>query len=102
MASSGWPAFDVGSHAALNEPPKALQIEVLEPLPSPPKRKRTKLADCRSIRSELGRVYRQARSGEIDTTTATRLAYILDLMSRMIERGELEDRIAALEAERHE
>lgn len=79
-----------------NAPQKVAQIEVLGPLPTPV-RNRTKLGTVREIRSELARVYRKAKSGEIDTTTATRLAYMLDLMSRMIERGELECRIEALE-----
>ena len=100
MTSSGWPAFDTGGQEALNEPPKLAQnVEVLPPAPTPT-RNRTKLADVRSIRSELSRVYRSAKNGEIDTTTATRLAYMLDLMSRMIERSELEQRIEFLEAER--
>jgi hypothetical protein len=95
----GWPSVG-GRHGAPNERAKVAEIEVFQPKPTP-LRKRTKLADVRQIRAELSRVYRQAKAGEIDTTTATRLAYMLDLMSRMIERGELENRIELLEAERH-
>lgn len=90
--SSGWPSL-----SAPNEAAKTAVIEVLPPLDPTPKIKRTKLGNIREIRAELGRVYRKAKAGEIDTSTATRLAYILDLMSRMIERGELEERIEVLE-----
>lgn len=85
------------AETAPNEPVKTAQITVLPPEAPAPVRKRTKLGTVREIRAELARVYRKAKSGEIDTTTATRLAYLLDLMARMIERAELENRVEALE-----
>ena len=94
MNRAAWPIM---AETAPNEPVKTAQIAVLPPEAPAPVRKRTKLGTIREIRAELARVYRKAKSGEIDTTTATRLSYILDLMSRMIERGELEQRIADLE-----
>lgn len=94
--ASGWPMM---AETAPNEPAKTLSVEVLPPESPPPKRKRTKLGNIREIRAELARVYRQARAGQIDTTTATRIAYLLDLMARMIERAELEERIGRLEGE---
>ena len=93
--TSAWPALANCGH---NGPAKTAEIEVLPPEAPAPIRKRTKLGNIREIRAELGRVYRLARSGQIDTTTATRLAYLLDLMARMIERGELEQRIESLES----
>ena len=51
------------------------------------------------IRDELARVYRDARTGRIPTGEATRLAYILNVMARLIETGELEARIEKLERE---
>lgn len=98
--TTSWPILNTNGHGAPIEPVKTAEIEVLNPIGPTPKRKRTKLADIRQIRSELGRVYRQVKNGEIDSGTGTRLAYMLDLMSRMIERSELEQRIEALEAER--
>ena len=95
MANAAWPAL--AANCGHNEPPKTAVIEVLPPEAPAPIRKRTKLGTVREIRAELARVYRKAKSGEIDTTTATRLSYILDLMSRMIERGEMEERIENLE-----
>lgn len=95
---SGWPALAECGQTGPNEPAKALAIEVLPPEPTPRRQKRTKLGNVREIRAELARVYRKAKAGEIDSGTATRLAYLLDLMSRMIERSELEERVEALEA----
>lgn len=93
---SGWP---MTAQCGQNEPAKTAVIEVLPPEAPTPKRKRTKLGNIREIRMELGRVYRLAKAGQIDTGTATRLAYMLDLMSRMIERAELEERVERLEGE---
>lgn len=90
---SGWAAL---TQSDLNELPNVAEMQVLPPRPTP-LIKRTKLSNVREIRAELARVYRRAKAGEIDTGTATRFAYILDLMSRMIERAELEGRIEALE-----
>jgi len=95
---SGWPALAERGQSAPNETVKTAAIEVLPPIPTPRPQKRTKLGNVREIRAELARVYRKAKAGEIDSGTATRLAYLLDLMSRMIERGELEERVEALEA----
>lgn len=65
-----------------------------------PRRKafRAKLATVRDVQGQLARLYREARSGTISTQDATRLASILGLLGRMIGDGDLEDRIAALEA----
>lgn len=59
---------------------------------------RMRLETVADVRRELKRCYISARNEEISTQTATRLAYLLDLMSRMIERSDLEARIERLEA----
>ena len=86
------------SNCGQNEPSQKALVTVLPAKPQPPRLTRIKLGTIREIRAELSRVYREARSGKIDTGTATRLAYLLDLMARMVERGELEERIQTLEA----
>ena len=48
--------------------------------------------------SEMGKLYRQARKGEINSADASRLASILALMRQGLEASELERRLAALEA----
>lgn len=51
------------------------------------------------IVSEMGKLYRQARRGEITSTDAARLASILALMRQGLEASELERRLAVLEGE---
>jgi hypothetical protein len=54
-----------------------------------------------AIASELGRLYREARKGEIESFEATRLASILTGLRACLEAGMLDDlqhRLDALEA----
>ncbi len=48
--------------------------------------------------TELGRVYREARRGDLDIGEATRLTYILREIRCALEAGDIERRIEALEA----
>jgi len=64
--------------------------------PRPP-RLRLKLASVGDVRAELARVYRAAKVGSIQIPDASRLANILFILSRIIEGGDLEKRIQALE-----
>lgn len=66
---------------------------VLTPTRTPP----IKLDSLRHLRDEMGRVYREARAGKIDTQGATRLIYMLGELRKLYEAIELEDRIEALE-----
>jgi hypothetical protein len=50
-------------------------------------------------RRELARLYRDARLDKTDAQTAARLASIVAIIARLIEGGELEERLAALEAQ---
>jgi hypothetical protein len=52
------------------------------------------------VRRELTRLYRQGRDGERDTQDVSRLANVLSIIGRMIEGGDLEKRLEALEAGR--
>ncbi|GAM11376.1 hypothetical protein OR1_03691 [Geobacter sp. OR-1] len=47
--------------------------------------------------AEAARVYRDARTGAISMKDGTSLIYILANMTRMIEQGEIEQRLDALE-----
>lgn len=100
--NEGWPSWP---QTAGNGPLAPLQVGGSpEVSPTPPPRRlaspRLKLETVGNVRRELARIYREARRGELATQEATRFAYLLDLMSRMIERGELERRVEALEAQR--
>lgn len=57
------------------------------------------IGDCRA---ELGRVYRCARRGELDSLDGLRLARILFMLINAIEGDEFESRIFALEAQANE
>jgi hypothetical protein len=50
------------------------------------------------VRRELVRLYTDARQGRLDPCDASRLASVLALVGRLIEGGELETRLAELEA----
>jgi hypothetical protein len=65
--------------------------------PTPKKYARIPLRTIGEVQSEAGRIYRLARSGQMDSAECSRLASVLALIARMIEGGELEKRIAALE-----
>ncbi len=64
---------------------------------APPVRLRLKLRTIDDCASELARLYRSAKAGQIETQDASRLANMLSILSRMIEGGELERRVLALE-----
>jgi hypothetical protein len=55
------------------------------------------LRDPHAVRRELAAVYRDARSGRMDSAVATRLGYLLSLLLRAFETTELQDRLEALE-----
>lgn len=71
------------------------KMEVLPPNPS--QKGSVALTRMSHIRSELSRLYREARNGKIDLVAATKLTYILQVLGRIIEGSELEARIEALE-----
>jgi hypothetical protein len=50
------------------------------------------------VAAELGRLYRQARRGDVAVVDASRLATILAVMRQCLEASELERRIAEMEA----
>lgn len=68
----------------------------IEP-PRPGRTKPIKLDGLSAIRDEMGRVYREARAGKIDTADATKLTYMLWQMREMVVLLDLEQRIAQLE-----
>ena len=55
------------------------------------------LRDSHAIRRELGAVYRDMRSGRIETQEGTRLAYVLDMIRKAYETAVLQERIELME-----
>lgn len=70
------------------------------PKTSPSTPRAPRLDTLAKVRRETVKLYNASRYGELGTADASRLAGVLDLVGRLIERGELEERIAALEADR--
>ena len=61
-----------------------------------------KLATIEDCRREMARVYRDARYATTDTADASRLVYILTSIAKMIELGQLEQRLTILEENNNE
>lgn len=74
-------------------PPATLEGQLMRAVPTPP----LKLATIEDCRREMAKVYRDARYARTDTADASRLVYMLATIAKMIEIGQLENRIAALE-----
>ena len=67
---------------------------------APPGRLRLRLKSADDVRAELGRLYREARAGRVETQDASRMANMLSILGRLIETGDLEQRIERLETQR--
>lgn len=65
---------------------------------APRPRLRLPLNTAEDARRELARLYREAKTGGRDVSEASKLANMLAILARMIETGDLEARIEALEA----
>jgi hypothetical protein len=61
-----------------------------------------KLDTLRHIRDEMGRIYREARNGKMDTQDLTRLCFALDKLKDIAVAIDFETRIGALEEKESE
>ena len=82
-----------------NEGWQGRAIAVTDSVPPPPAKTyaRAKLQTASDIARELGKLYRLAKSGEMDASLATKLTYILQTMAKIQVDSELEQRLSALE-----
>ena len=64
---------------------------------SPTSSSRLPLKTIDDVRVECARVYREMRSGLIDTSDGSKLVYVLGQISKMIELYDIENRIKLLE-----
>jgi hypothetical protein len=62
------------------------------------RRSRVRLDSVFDTRREAARIYRKAVSGDLKVEDASRLVNMLAILSRMIETGEFEGRLAQLES----
>ena len=65
--------------------------------PNAPRKKRLQLDSIDRVRRELARIYAEARDGDRDTQDFSRLANGLSILGRLIEGGDLERRLEAVE-----
>ena len=68
----------------------------VETLPAA-KRCRAKLDTVVGVRQEQALIYREARTGKLETSDLTKLMYCLNIIRQTIESGEIEVRLDALE-----
>ena len=66
-------------------------------LANAPRRSRLRLDTLDRVRRELVKLYREGRDGLKDTQDVSRLANVLAIVGRLIEGGELEHRLEAIE-----
>jgi len=64
---------------------------------SKPARLRVPLRNMDEIAKELARLYREMKGGTIATQDGSRMSNVLQILARVIEGGQLEQRLAALE-----
>ncbi len=62
-----------------------------------PQRSRATLVTLGDVRRELAKLYRKAERGQIPTADASRLAFILMSLGKVIETSTIEERLDALE-----
>lgn len=96
---SGWPNFTQDADIGDEDASSLAENLVGQPDTTPVRKSsaRLRLDKVSDIKRELARLYREARRDEISTQTATRLAYLLNMMAQLIETTELEKRVIELE-----
>ncbi|MDR3581580.1 MAG: hypothetical protein P4L44_16585 [Oryzomonas sp.] len=65
--------------------------------PPPVKVRKFVLTKVGHVRAELGRLYAEARNGQINVADASRLGNLLAILHRVIADSDLEQRIAEIE-----
>ena len=74
---------------------ETVDIQGGELVPLPPAK--IDLRDAHAIRRELAAVYRDMRSGTIETQEGTRLAYVLDMIRKAYETSVIQERLELME-----
>jgi hypothetical protein len=68
--------------------------------PQKGQRYRCKLDSLGDVKSEMAKLYREARSGVIDVQDSTKLVWVLQAVAKVIEGSDLEKRIEILEGKK--
>jgi hypothetical protein len=91
--SQGPPEDDVSPE---NEAANVLPLAVVRKSPAPRPRI-ARLFTTRACLMEISRIYRAARTGQMQWADAARATYIIKAATEIITGAEVEDRLAALE-----
>ena len=70
-------------------------------LPGLPEKRGRRLGSLSNIKAALADVYRQQEDGQLNANEARARVYTLSEIARIIQGGELDRRLAALEEGRH-
>lgn len=73
--------------------PQTIDVKTLRLVPTP----RINLGSLKSVRLEASRVYKEMRTGKIESTDGTKLIYALTSIGKLIEADLIVQRIEALE-----
>lgn len=73
--------------------PATIDAATSKPVPTP----RVNLKTLDGVRLEMSKVYRAMKTGGLDGADGTKRAYVLSLIGKLIEAGDLAERIEALE-----
>lgn len=94
--SNASPRQSYGAESATKRRPVTLDAGSGQLAPTP-RAKHIKLATVQDVADELARLYRQTRAGMVPPADASRFAYMLNTLAGLIELGQLEARLTALE-----
>ena len=72
------------------------EVETLPPQKG--QRYRCKLDTLADVKREMAKVYRESRNGLLDYQDSTKAVWVLERIGKIIEVGEIEKRLEALEA----
>lgn len=102
---AGWPSYP--AQRAMNgnpgwSDPAGDAVIAVDPIPPAKARagegKRLRLENGPQIRREIVKVYRGMKTGEIETAKGTKLIYALEVLSRAVERENVERLAERLDA----
>lgn len=78
---------------------ECLPAVAYQPTNAPFRGRRIRLSTIEDCATEMQRIYREARAGQLALADVCKLAFLLSTLARMRETGDLERRIERLEDE---
>ena len=100
--TQGWSQYPAQGHSNGNRSKgQLLLVADLVPSPPPPtkpKRRRVRLERMPQVRREMARTYKAMQVGELDVLKGTKLIYALEVLSRTLERENVEKLAERLDA----